>query len=113
MQKFGAFQSQKLSQINILDSDAGEIYAKKLTNFVEKRLKSERAASIDRVHCRSIVSRRWGRVLILPAALDGDGDEVNEWDEVNEVLSFPNKWRGLNKSGERVAGEGGEQVDNV
>ncbi|KAJ6948662.1 6-phosphofructo-2-kinase/fructose-2,6-bisphosphatase-like isoform X2 [Populus alba x Populus x berolinensis] len=27
-------------------SDAGEIYAKKLTNFVEKRLKSEKAASI-------------------------------------------------------------------
>ncbi|KAM3691523.1 hypothetical protein ACJW31_08G021900 [Castanea mollissima] len=27
-------------------SDAGEIYAKKLTNFIEKRLKSERAASI-------------------------------------------------------------------
>jgi hypothetical protein len=28
-------------------SDAGEIYAKKLANFVEKRLKSEKAASVS------------------------------------------------------------------
>ena len=32
------------------DSDAGEIYAKKLANFVEKRLKSERAASVSFIH---------------------------------------------------------------
>ena len=50
MQKFGAFQSQKLLQINILDSDAGEIYPKKLANFIEKRLKSERAASVNFIH---------------------------------------------------------------
>jgi len=30
-----------------LDSDAGELYAKKLANFVEKRLKNERAASVS------------------------------------------------------------------
>lgn len=30
-----------------LHSDAGELYAKKLGNFVEKRLKSERAASVS------------------------------------------------------------------
>ena len=29
-------------------------------------------------------------------------------DEVNEVLPFPNEWRGLNKYGERVAEEGGD-----
>lgn len=29
------------------DSDTGAIYAKKLANFVEKRLKSERAASVS------------------------------------------------------------------
>lgn len=28
-------------------SDSGELYAKKLANFVEKRLKSERAASVS------------------------------------------------------------------
>ena len=63
----------------------------------------------------------WGRVLILPTALDGDGNEVNEGsdgdevnegnegrDEVKEVLLFPNELRGLNKSGERVAEEGGD-----
>ncbi|KAK9219529.1 hypothetical protein WN943_008175 [Citrus x changshan-huyou] len=27
------------------------------------------------LRCRSIVSRHWGRVLLLPAVLDGDGDE--------------------------------------
>ncbi|KAJ0083371.1 hypothetical protein Patl1_31064 [Pistacia atlantica] len=32
--------------VTCYDSDKGEIYAKKLANFVEKRLKSERAASI-------------------------------------------------------------------
>ena len=31
-------------------------------------------------------------------------------DEVNEMLPFPNEWRGLNKSGERVAGEVGDLV---
>ncbi|XP_024025478.1 6-phosphofructo-2-kinase/fructose-2,6-bisphosphatase [Morus notabilis] len=31
-------------------SDAGELYAKKLSNFVEKRLKSERAASVSGKH---------------------------------------------------------------
>ncbi|KAJ8431779.1 hypothetical protein Cgig2_026656 [Carnegiea gigantea] len=35
-------------------SDAGELYAKKLANFVEKRLKSERAASVSIVHNRWI-----------------------------------------------------------
>ena len=29
------------------NSDAGELYAKKLSNFVEKRLKSERAVSVS------------------------------------------------------------------
>ena len=29
-----------------LSSEAGELYAKKLANFVEKRLKSERTASV-------------------------------------------------------------------
>lgn len=33
--------------IVVLHSDAGELYAKKLGNFVEKRLKSERAASVS------------------------------------------------------------------
>lgn len=31
-------------------SDTGEIYAKKLANFVEKRLKNERAASVSNVY---------------------------------------------------------------
>ena len=50
MQKFGAFQSQKLSQINIINNNAGDIYAKKLSNFVEKQLKSERIASVTFIH---------------------------------------------------------------
>lgn len=33
--------------ITCFNSDTGEIYAKKLANFVEKRLKSERAASVS------------------------------------------------------------------
>lgn len=33
-----------------LYSDRGEVYAKKLANFVEKRLKSERAASVSFIH---------------------------------------------------------------
>lgn len=32
--------------IYVFDSATGELYAKKLTNFVEKRLKNERAASV-------------------------------------------------------------------
>lgn len=36
----------KVSKI-CFHSDAGEIYAKKLANFVEKRLKSEKAASVS------------------------------------------------------------------
>ncbi|KAK9184676.1 hypothetical protein WN943_025027 [Citrus x changshan-huyou] len=128
MQKFGAFQSQKLSQINIINNNAGDIYAKKLSNFVEKQLKSERIASVTFIHKYSRLNFEyrssagvWGRVLILPTALDGDGNEVNEGsdgdevnegnegrDEVKEVLLFPNELRGLNKSGERVAEEGGD-----
>lgn len=37
------------------DSEAGELYAKKLANFVEKRLKNEKAASVSSIIDDSIV----------------------------------------------------------
>ncbi|PON85439.1 Fructose-2,6-bisphosphatase [Trema orientale] len=59
-------------------SDAGELYAKKLSNFVEKRLKSERAASI------------WTSTLqrtILTASHIGGGFPKIQWRALDEIYA--------------------------
>ncbi|KAK9222285.1 hypothetical protein WN944_010720 [Citrus x changshan-huyou] len=50
----------------------------------EYRALATASSKIDRVRCRLIVSRCWGRVLLLPAALDGDGDEWRKEHVKNE-----------------------------